>query len=112
MDERQEQIANFASNYANDNFNGETYEAYAEREDIFRACITAINWADENPKEQPLKWLKINKGDEFKEDCLFATKENLEKGKVSNMIYSKTCKAREDGYFIPFRMIVNAQVEQ
>jgi hypothetical protein len=109
---REEQIATFASNYSNENFKGNTYEAYAEREDIFRACMDAAHWADENPKEEPLKWAKVNKGDEFTDDVLFATKSNLESGHVSNMIHGKGCHAPEDGYCISFNKIIKIQIEK
>ena len=41
----EEEINEFAHDYAKKNFGGDSYEAYAEKEDIANACIAAANWA-------------------------------------------------------------------
>ena len=51
---REEQISNFANNYAKSCYaidDYESYASYAAQEDIAQACIDAINWADEHPRE-------------------------------------------------------------
>ena len=42
---RKEEINNFIADYLKQ-YNGDSYEAYAEKEDIARACQNAIEWAD------------------------------------------------------------------
>ena len=42
---QKEEINDFIANYL-EQYNGESYEAYAEKEDIARACQNAIEWAD------------------------------------------------------------------
>jgi len=49
---RKKEINNFARNYANDNYKGDSYEAYAEQGDITEACISAAEWADNNPNPE------------------------------------------------------------
>lgn len=43
---RKEEINDFIADYL-EQYNGDSYEAYAEKEDIARACQNAIEWADE-----------------------------------------------------------------
>lgn len=42
---RKEEINDFIANYL-EQYNGDSYEAYAEKEDIARACQDAIEWAN------------------------------------------------------------------
>jgi len=42
---RKEEKNDFIANYL-EQYNGDSYEASAEREDIGRACQNAIDWAD------------------------------------------------------------------
>ena len=42
---RKEEINDFIANYL-EQYNGDSYEAYAEKEDIACACQNAIEWAD------------------------------------------------------------------
>lgn len=56
---RKDEAINFVSEYTKLQ-NGESYEAYAEREDIANACIDAIQWADNTMLERVEKWLKFN----------------------------------------------------
>lgn len=56
---RKDETINFVSEYTKQQ-NGESYEAYAEREDIANACIDAIQWADNTMLERVEKWLKLN----------------------------------------------------
>lgn len=56
---RKNEAINFAHEYAKQQ-NGENYEAYAEQEDIAKACINAIQWADNTMLERVEKWIKLN----------------------------------------------------
>lgn len=58
------------------------------------------------------KWVKVSKFETFTEDVLFATKEDLERGRFCNIIYSKGCKADEDGYYLQYESLVNLPIEQ
>lgn len=58
------------------------------------------------------KWVKVSKGETFTEDVLFATKEDLERGRFCNIIHSKGCKADEDGYYLQYESLVNLPIEQ
>lgn len=42
---RKEEINDYIANYL-EQYNGDSYEAYAEKEDIAHACQNAIEWAD------------------------------------------------------------------
>ena len=42
---QKEEINDFIAGYL-EQYNGDSYEAYAEKEDIARACQSAIEWAD------------------------------------------------------------------
>jgi len=79
---REEEISKFAYDYSKQNYKGDSYEAYAEKEDIAKACIDSINWADQHPRkglvdiEKACKWIEENiydyyttgdGGDEFEE---------------------------------------------
>lgn len=48
---RKEEILKFAHDYSEQNYKGDSYEAYAEKEDIAKACIDSINWADSHPRK-------------------------------------------------------------
>jgi hypothetical protein len=56
---RKDEAINFAHEYAKRQ-NGDGYEAYAEQEDIAKACINAIQWADNTMLERVEKWIKLN----------------------------------------------------
>lgn len=63
---REEEIKRFAHNYSEENYKGDSYEAYAEKEDIAKACVDSIKWADQHPRkglwnaEKVIKWLRAN----------------------------------------------------
>lgn len=42
---QKEEINDFIADYL-EQYNGDSYEAYAEKEDIARACQSAIEWAN------------------------------------------------------------------
>ena len=48
---REELKNKFIGDYLNENYHQDSYEVSAEKEDIARACLSAIEWADKNPKE-------------------------------------------------------------
>lgn len=56
---RKDEANNFAHEYTKRQ-NGDGYEAYAEQEDIAKACISAIQWADNTMLERVEKWIKLN----------------------------------------------------
>lgn len=56
---RKEERNDFIKSYL-ENYNGDSYEASAEREDIGTACNAAINWADKTMIEKACNWLKHN----------------------------------------------------
>lgn len=68
---REEEMLKFAHDYSEQNYKGDNYEAYAEKEDIAKACIDSINWADSHPRkglwdsEKVTEWLE-NHVREFK----------------------------------------------
>lgn len=53
---RKEERNDFIKSYL-ENYNGDSYEASAEREDIGTACNAAINWADKTMIEKACNWL-------------------------------------------------------
>ena len=63
---RIEEANRFAYNYAKELNNNESYEAYAEQEDIANACLAAIKWADEHPRqglwdsEKVITWIALH----------------------------------------------------
>lgn len=77
---------------------------------VLGAICVGKNDCDCDDGKRP-KWVKMKKGDEFKEQVMFATAKDLEDGLVSNMIYSKGCTAPEDGYCISFEDIINLPIE-
>lgn len=56
---RKDEVINFVSEYTKQQ-NGESYEAYAEQEDVAKACINAIQWADNTMLEHVENWIKLN----------------------------------------------------
>ena len=54
---RKEEINDFIADYL-EQYNGDSYEAYAEKEDIARACQNAIEWADETMLDRVCEWVK------------------------------------------------------
>jgi len=52
---REEEIKRFAHNYSEENYKGDSYEAYAEKEDIAKACVDSIKWADQHPSLDTVK---------------------------------------------------------
>lgn len=67
--------------------------------------------ATNNETKSPM-WVKVNKGEEFTEDVLFATREDLiEKGRFSNMIYAAKCHAPEDGYCLVYESLTKLPIE-
>lgn len=58
--DRKKERVEFVSNYLNENYNNDSYEASAEREDIGEACYNAMEWADRSMIEKACKWLEEN----------------------------------------------------
>ena len=54
---RKEEINDFIADYL-EQYNGDSYEAYAEKEDIARACQNAIEWADETMLDRVCEFIK------------------------------------------------------
>ena len=54
---RKEEINDFIHDYL-EQYNGDSYEAYAEKEDIARTCQNAIEWADETMLDKVCEWVK------------------------------------------------------
>lgn len=54
---QKEEINNFIADYL-EQYNGDSYEAYAEKEDIARACQDAIEWADRTMIERVCEFIK------------------------------------------------------
>lgn len=84
---REEEIKEFAHDYSEENYKGDSYEAYAEKEDIAKSCVNAIRWADQHPRkglwdaEKVIKWLENNAGiylediRKYEEGCEYNTSE-------------------------------------
>ena len=56
----QEEKNIFIKEYLETNYKGDSYEAYAEKEDLADACNTAIEWADKTMLDKACKWLSDN----------------------------------------------------
>lgn len=54
---RKEEINDFIADYL-EQYNGDSYEAYAEKEDIARACQNAIEWAERTLLDKVCEWVK------------------------------------------------------
>ena len=48
---REELKNKFIGDYLNENYHQDSYEVSAEKEDVARACLSAIEWADKHPKK-------------------------------------------------------------
>lgn len=56
---RKEEINDFIASYL-EQYNGDSYEAYAEKEDIARACLSAIEWANRTMLDRVCEWVEEN----------------------------------------------------
>lgn len=56
---RKEEINDFIANYL-EQYNGDSYEAYAEKEDIASACQNAIEWANRTMLDKVCEWIEEN----------------------------------------------------
>ena len=56
---RKEEINDFIHDYL-EQYNGDSYEAYAEKEDIARACLSAIEWANRTMLDRVCEWVEEN----------------------------------------------------
>ena len=56
---RKGEITKFITDYLKQ-YNVDSYEAYAEKEDIARACESAIQWADETMIDKVCQWINNN----------------------------------------------------
>ena len=56
---RKEEINDFIHDYL-EQYNGDSYEAYAEKEDIARACLNAIEWASRTMLDRVCDWVEEN----------------------------------------------------
>ena len=54
---QKEEINDFIADYL-EQYNGDSYEAYAEKEDIARACQSAIEWADKTILDRVCEFIK------------------------------------------------------
>lgn len=66
--------------------------------------------ATNNETKSPM-WVKVNKGDVFTQDVLFATEEELNNCRFSNMIYGVNCKAPDNGYCLSYESLANLPIE-
>lgn len=86
---RKEEINDFIANYL-EQYNVDSYEAYAEKEDIAHACQNAIEWADRTNLEKLDKAIEkllsgyiirnFNFGDSYDIDKLVEDFKNYMKG--------------------------------
>lgn len=56
---QKEEINDFIANYL-EQYNGDSYEACAEKEDIARACKEAIEWANRTMLDKACEWIEEN----------------------------------------------------
>lgn len=56
MTRKEKKINDFVHDYV-EHYNGDSYEASAEKEDIAKACVNAIEWADETMLEKACDYL-------------------------------------------------------
>ncbi len=54
---RKQEMNEFIAEYVND-YDGDSYEASAEQEDIAVACKSSIQWADKTMIDKVCKWLE------------------------------------------------------
>lgn len=55
--ERKEERNKFISDYLKENHRQDSYESFAESEDIARACACAIDWADKTIIDKATEWI-------------------------------------------------------
>lgn len=61
--ERKEEKNKFISNYLKENHRQDSYESFAESEDIARACACAIDWADKTIIEKACEFFGEHLGE-------------------------------------------------
>ena len=58
--ERKEEKNKFICDYLKENYRQDSYESFAESEDIARACACAIDWADKTIIEKACKYISLH----------------------------------------------------
>lgn len=57
--ERKQEMNEFIAEYVK-NYDGDSYEASAEQEDIANACKSSIQWADKTMIDKVCEWIEEN----------------------------------------------------